>query len=90
MPFTSPHDNPIVVVPKKALKAPTDENGVPIEGYVPEKRFRLCLDFTACNAATEPCNTGGVPRVDELIEQVCNADKQGSPAPDVMVNLLIY
>ena len=82
VPSSSPHDNPIVVVPKKALKGPTDEHGVPLPGYVAEKRWRLCLDFTLCNSSTEPCNTGGVPRVDEIIEQVCNADRhlQNNPA----------
>ena len=81
-PSSSPHNNPLVLIGKKPLPPPTDADGVPLPGYVPKKRWRICLDFTQCNASTEAVNVGGVPRVDEIIEHMCNADRHLQNSPD--------
>ena len=72
IPSTSPHDNGVVIAPKKSLPPPVGADGKPIAGYKAKRRYRVCIDFTATNRNTVDIYVSGAPRVDSVVEAVAN------------------
>ena len=73
----SPHSSPLLIVAKKALAAPRDPvTGLPIPGYVPKLRWRICVDYKTVNSALVPVNMSYAPRLEVCLHQVasCGGD----------------
>ena len=80
-PSNSIHASPLLVVAKKALSAPLGEDGKPRLDYIPEKRYRTCVDYVQLNSRSEPTDISNAPRVEELLDYIGGADGSHTRPP---------
>ena len=66
----SSHASPLLLVKKKALAPPIGSDGKPDPHYVPNVRWRTCVDFVQLNAKAEATDISNAPRVDELLNVI--------------------